>query len=166
MSLVPFLMRDFIREMDHPRHYDRFGMPHTPSMLEVPPWKLLSQVEPDATIVNDKKHFKVTLHVQHFKPEELTVKVVDNFVIVEGKHEERQDHHGFVSRHFTRRYHLPEDVDASVLQTTLSSDGVLQLQAPKKIHEKVGRTIPILHTNAPALKVAEPHPQQVEEKKK
>ncbi|XP_054287781.1 alpha-crystallin A chain-like [Macrosteles quadrilineatus] len=161
MSLVPFLMRDFIRQLEHPRHYDHyFGMPLTPSMLEEP-----LKLEHDASIVNDEKNFKVSLHVRHYKPEDLSVKVVDNFAIVEGQHEERRDHHGFISRQFTRRVHLPEDIDASALQTTLSSDGILQLHAPKKLHEKNGRNIPITHTNAPAIKAAEPQPQQEEEKK-
>ena len=45
---------------------------------------------------------QVNLDVQQFKPEELTVKVADKFLVVEGKHEERSDEHGFVSRQFTR----------------------------------------------------------------
>ncbi|XP_054282485.1 protein lethal(2)essential for life-like [Macrosteles quadrilineatus] len=167
MSLVPYLMRDLIRELERPRMYDQyFGMPLTPSMLEMQPWKLLNQLEPGASIVNDKKNFKVSLDVQQFKPEELSVKVVDNFVVVEGKHEERRDNHGFVSRQFTRRYCLPDDVDTSALQTTLSSDGVLQLHAPKKLQEKNARNIPITQTNAPVVKAAKPQPQQEEEKKK
>ena len=76
---------------------------------------------------------QVNLDVQQFKPEELKVKVIDEFLIVEAKHEERTDHHGFVSRQFTRRYKLPQDIDAQALVSKLSSDGVLSLEAPKKV---------------------------------
>lgn len=72
--------------------------------------------------------------MQQFKPEEVTVKVVDNFIVVEGKHEERGDEHGFVSRHFVRKYRLPQNCDESAISSTLSSDGVLQLVAPKKVN--------------------------------
>lgn len=86
--------------------------------------------------------------------------MVDNYVVIEGKHEERSDEHGFVSRQFTRRYQLPDNVDMQALQSSLSSDGVLQLCAPKKsIEDKGARSIPITHTNAPAVKAAEPKQQ-------
>lgn len=55
----------------------------------------------------DKERFQVNLDVQQFGPHEISVKTVDDFIVVEGKHEERQDEHGFVSRQFVRRYQLP-----------------------------------------------------------
>jgi crystallin alpha B len=76
---------------------------------------------------------QVNLDVQQFKPEELKVRVVDDYLVVEAKHEERSDEHGFISRQFTRRYKLPEDVDPLALVSKLSSDGVLSLEAPKKV---------------------------------
>jgi crystallin, alpha B len=36
--------------------------------------------------------------VTQFRPEEITVKTTDKNVIIHGKHEERTDQHGFVSR--------------------------------------------------------------------
>ncbi|KFU95886.1 Heat shock protein beta-1 [Chaetura pelagica] len=48
--------------------------------------------------------WKVTLDVNHFAPEELVVKTKDNIVEITGKHEEKQDEHGFISRCFTRKY--------------------------------------------------------------
>lgn len=76
----------------------------------------------------------MNLDVQQFKPEEVTVKVVNNYLVVEAKHEERGDEHGYISRHFVRRYKLPEDIDLDAITSTLSSDGVLQLMAPKKVY--------------------------------
>lgn len=76
---------------------------------------------------------QVILDVQQFSPEEITVKTVGNNVIVEAKHEERQDEHGFVSRQFIRRYVLPPSHDVINITSSLSSDGVLTITAPKKV---------------------------------
>lgn len=76
---------------------------------------------------------QVILDVQQFSPDEITVKTVDNYVTVEAKHEERQDEHGYISRHFVRRYVLPPSHDLVNVTSTLSSDGVLTVTAPKKV---------------------------------
>ena len=74
--------------------------------------------------------------------------------MVEGKHEERQDEHGFISRQFTRRYKLPAEVDPQLVVSQLSSDGVLTIVAPKKSLPATAneRVVPINQTQAPALK--------------
>lgn len=95
--------------------------------------------------------FQVSFNVQWFQPNEVNVKVQDNMVIVEGKHEERQDKHGFISRHFTRKYVLPKEVDAAQLESTLSSDGILTVKAPQMKPEKSERVINIQQTG-PARK--------------
>nr|ABD98776.1 putative small heat shock protein [Graphocephala atropunctata] len=175
MSMVPYIVREMLRDMDRPTLYDQhFGLGLSPAnlvdhgLLTTPmlsgylrPWRILNQADSGlSNIVNDKDNFKVSLDVQQFKPEELTVKVVDNCVVVEGKHEERSDEHGFVSRQFTRRYRLPDNCDVQALQSSLSSDGVLQLTAPKKsIEDKGARPIPITQTNTPAVKAADGKPQ-------
>jgi len=84
-------------------------------------------------IENDKNNFKVNLDVQQFKPDEVFVKVVDGYVVVDGKHEERSDAHGYISRQFTRRYKLPDSVDPSTVTSTLSLDGILSIGASKKV---------------------------------
>lgn len=78
-----------------------------------------------------KDGFQVCMDVAQFKPSELNVKVVDNSIVVEGKHEEREDDHGFITRHFVRRYALPEGYEADKVASTLSSDGVLTVSIPK-----------------------------------
>ena len=80
-------------------------------------------------------HFQVSLDVKQFSPEELTVKTVDNAVVVHGKHEEKQDENGFISREFARRYVLPEGVDADTVTSSLSHDGILLIEASKKVLE-------------------------------
>jgi len=100
----------------------------------------------------------VNLDVQQFKPEELQVKTVDNlFVVIEGKHEEKEDEHGHIFRHFVRRYMLPKNSKADEIQCHLSSDGVLQIQIAREVKELGGneRRVPIAHTGQPAIALAQ-----------
>ncbi|KAI0225034.1 Protein lethal(2)essential for life [Lamellibrachia satsuma] len=80
----------------------------------------------------DEKEFKVNLDVTHFKPEEIGVKAMGNRVIIEGKHEEKEDEHGSIQRYFKRTYMLPRDVDPDTVKSILSADGVLTITAPKR----------------------------------
>lgn len=86
-------------------------------------WPAVKQVGKDG--------FQVCMDVAQFKPSELNVKVVDNSILVEGKHEERQDDHGHIMRHFVRRYTVPEGYEADKVVSQLSSDGVLTVSIPK-----------------------------------
>ena len=97
-------------------------------------------------MVNDDNKFEVKLDVNHFKPEEIVVKTVDNYIVISGKHEERADKHGFIKREFTRRYALPERCDPEKVVSSLKSDGILIIEAPKSpMYELKGneRLIPI-----------------------
>lgn len=107
-----------------------------------------------STITADKDMFKVILDVQQFKPEEISVKLVDRFVVVEAKHEEKRDQHGLISRQFMRKYMLPEQVDEKELSSNISSDGILTIMAPsKQAEEKPNeRTIKIQLTGKPAMR--------------
>ncbi|XP_029416627.1 LOW QUALITY PROTEIN: alpha-crystallin A chain [Nannospalax galili] len=80
---------------------------------------------------SDRDKFVIFLDVKHFSPEDLTVKVLEDFVEIHGKHNERQDDHGYISREFHRRYRLPSSVDQSALSCSLSADGMLTFSGPK-----------------------------------
>lgn len=111
--------------------------------------------------------FQVSLNVQNFKPEEVTVKVADNNVIVEAKHEERNEDDSYVTRHFSRRYTLPDDCNIKDIVSTLSADGILTVRAPpKEIDTKNARNIHIQHTGAKHIESESPnHPKKCEEQK-
>jgi len=120
------------------------------------PWRVRHQKQSGVSHIADERDtFKINLDVKQFKPEELSVKVVDGFVVVEGNHEERQDEHGFVSRQFSRRYKLPDNVDPDIVTSSLSSDGVLMVCAPKKAlpAPENQRAVPIVQTQKPAIQV-------------
>ncbi|GFT67818.1 protein lethal(2)essential for life [Nephila pilipes] len=86
-------------------------------------------------VKNDPDKFKVMLNVSHFKPNEIDVKTIDNSIVIHGKHEEKSDEHGFISREFTRRYMLPEGTDPQTVKSSLSQNGILTIEAPKKTNE-------------------------------
>lgn len=74
------------------------------------PWRTVLSHQDAGSIVNtDSDRFQITLDVQQFSPDEISVKTVDDTVVVEGKHDEKQDQHGYVSRQFMRRYKLPSE---------------------------------------------------------
>lgn len=113
------------------------------------------------TSINPKEDFQVSLNVQHFAPNEITVKIVDDSIVVEAQHEERSDDNegSYVARHFTRRYLLPENYNINDVVSTLSSDGILTLKAPLKQNEaeaKNVREIPVQQTGPAYLNVAKP----------
>jgi len=99
--------------------------------------------------------------VHHFNAEELSVRIIDGLhLIIEGKHGEEQDAHGFISRHFVRRYILPKHLRAQDIHCNLSSDGVLQIQeAPNdELSGSPATELPILisYTGKPAAAVIHP----------
>lgn len=87
-------------------------------------------------VKNDDKQFQVTLNVKQFKPEEIEVKIVDNYIVIHGKHEEKSEENGTAAREFTRKYMLPQNCQAETVTSSLSLDGVLSIVAPKKAIEE------------------------------
>jgi hypothetical protein len=98
-----------------------------------------------------KDGFQACVDVHHFEPSEITVKTVDNVIVIQGKHQERTDGHGTVERSFVRKYTLPAEYDQNTVRSTLSSDGVLTVTAAPPHSIKAGeRAVPIMHSNVPA----------------
>ncbi|KAG5677480.1 hypothetical protein PVAND_007238 [Polypedilum vanderplanki] len=112
------------------------------------PWSTpLAKADSGSTVNVEKDKFQIILDVQQFAPNEISVKTTDKFIIIEGKHDEKQDEHGFVSRHFTRKYMLPSNYKSDNVTSTLSSDGILTISAippePQPINQE--RSVPITH---------------------
>ncbi|KPM04511.1 Heat Shock Protein 20-like protein 3 [Sarcoptes scabiei] len=100
-------------------------------------------------------HFGSTLSEEDFFPpvQYISVKMVDNAVVVSGKHEDKADTYGYVSRQFSRKYLLPADVEPEMVSSTLSADGILTIKAPRKPLQisdtAAGRSVPIAISNQP-----------------
>uniref|UniRef100_A0A0N5AN23 SHSP domain-containing protein n=1 Tax=Syphacia muris TaxID=451379 RepID=A0A0N5AN23_9BILA len=89
--------------------------------------------------------FYAQLDVSQFKPEDLKVSVVGQFVVVEAHHGEREDELGFIERHFIRKFRLPPSIRAEAVTSNLSADGQLSVSAtaPKARNDGTARTVPI-----------------------
>ncbi|KAG7314627.1 hypothetical protein KOW79_021930 [Hemibagrus wyckioides] len=79
-------------------------------------------------VICDSKTWRISLDVSHFDPEEVDVKINKGYLEIAGKHEERYNNHGSVSRSFTRKYKLPTEVDLQKMNTSLSPEGVLLVE--------------------------------------
>lgn len=53
-------------------------------------------------------------------------------MIIAGQHEELLQNHGYISRHFIRRFLLPSNVEISALKSTINN-GILTVTAPAAI---------------------------------
>lgn len=185
--MVPLLFRDWWDEEDFHRPSrlldQHFGIglrrddllnslgafPRSSLRNYIRPWRTssaLTRQDSGSTIQSDKDKFQVILDVQQFAPNEITVKTSGNSILVEGKHEEKQDEHGFISRHFVRRYLLPQDHDINDVVSSLSSDGILTVTAPKKSLKPTNteRVVPITQTGPakPSVTSAESPQPKVE----
>ncbi|XP_076061846.1 uncharacterized protein LOC143037464 isoform X2 [Oratosquilla oratoria] len=79
---------------------------------------------------------KFVLDVKDFRDGELSVKVVDDSVVTEGRIERKQG--GSTSTHrFRQRFSLPKSVDLEAVTSTISSDGILTITAPKTQQQSV-----------------------------
>ncbi|CAK1546722.1 unnamed protein product [Leptosia nina] len=162
MSLLPYLFEDWPYSQPRRLADQHFGLGLAPSDLLAAaagplltreyyrPWRHLAAAARDvgSTIKADSDKFQINLDVQHFAPEEITVKTADGYVVVEGKHEEKKDEHGFISRHFVRKYALPDGTLPETVDSKLSSDGVLTITAPRTVPETIKgeRKVPIAQT--------------------
>lgn len=57
---------------------------------------------------SDRDKFVIFLDVKHFSPEDLTVKVQEDFVEIHGKHNERQVSRGLAAASAERQDHAPD----------------------------------------------------------
>ena len=177
MSMVPMLFRDWWDDYEFSRPSrlldQQFGLGLNRDELwnsiglrnsrYLRPWRSAAVTRQDSgsTITSDKDRFQVILDVQQFSPNEITVKTTNNSIVVEGKHEEKQDEHGFISRHFVRRYILPTENDINEVVSTLSSDGILTVSAPKKSLKPTNteRVVPITQTGPAKSTVTDSQPK-------
>lgn len=98
--------------------------------------------------------FEIRLDLSNFEPQEFNVKIVDKDLVIECKHDEKKDQFGFVSRQFTRKFKLPEDVDVEKMKATLSSARILTIEVPKKFFQTKEENvvyIPIIHEKEPTV---------------
>jgi len=104
------------------------------------------------TKINKEEHLEFNIDVHQFAPEEVTTRLVDEFVVIEAKHEERPEegYGGTVQREFVKKCHLPEGVHWDDIICNMSSDGMLHVIVPRakkqgQDKEQGGKPIPIYY---------------------
>ncbi|XP_049881925.1 protein lethal(2)essential for life-like [Pectinophora gossypiella] len=184
MSLLPYLFDEWpMASIYRPRRLldQHFGLALSPDdLLTVAagplvtreyfrPWRHIAAAAKDlgSSIKVDADKYQINLDVQHFAPEEISVKTADGFIVVEGKHEEKKDEHGYISRQFVRRYALPEGTTPDAVESKLSSDGVLTITAPRKIPEAIKgeRKVPIAQTGPVRKEIKDSDTKEIKEAK-
>ncbi|CAF4802927.1 unnamed protein product, partial [Rotaria socialis] len=75
-----------------------------------------------------KKKYKIQFEIGEFRPEELNVKVEGRTLIVKGDRQLKAGN-ATESKQFNRELTLPEFIDVKTLQSYLSDDGMLTMEA-------------------------------------
>ncbi|KAI1293860.1 Protein lethal(2)essential for life [Halotydeus destructor] len=88
--------------------------------------------------------FEVVVNVEGYSARELSVKIIDGFVTVSGKHEVKLDD-SYTENHFTRSYKLPANANLTVTKSTLCPGGkILKVTVPLTVVVETNElTIPI-----------------------
>lgn len=83
--------------------------------------------------MKDSNAFQVMVNVRHFgdfHPNEITVKVNENYVEITGTQDWRPYPGGSLRKAFDQRHSLPADINPDEVQAFLKSSGMLVIQAP------------------------------------
>ncbi|GMT36131.1 hypothetical protein PFISCL1PPCAC_27428 [Pristionchus fissidentatus] len=78
---------------------------------------------------SDGKTLRLRFDVAQYKPEEVTVKTIDNRLLVHAKHEEKTPQRT-IFREYNQEFLLPRGTNPEQISSTLSTDGVLTVEAP------------------------------------
>ncbi|KAM9296231.1 heat shock protein beta-11-like [Gastrophryne carolinensis] len=99
--------------------------------------------------ITNNGDFVLSLDVQDFSPEELTVKLLGNKLLVSGAKEAKSDDgkgsFSYKCQIFRKEADLPKDVKAEDISCMVTADGQLRIQAPSvaKVPSVQERTVPI-----------------------
>lgn len=75
----------------------------------------------------DKDGYHLYVDVKEYQPNEITVKTIDETIIVEGKQDKGVGN--ALPRHFVRHFRLPEHYDSEDVFSSISDDGILEIKA-------------------------------------
>lgn len=96
------------------------------------PWSCEGMNDSDLKVDYDDKDFKVTLDVSDYSPEELNLKIINDTITITGKHEEKPDEHGVISREFKRQVMVPENVDLDTITCSVTPEGLMKVMGKVK----------------------------------
>ena len=107
-----------------------------------------STENPSIPMSEASKDFSVQFDLHGYTPSEISVRTKDDqYIHVQAKHEVTSDSGNEYSE-FHQVLTIPEDVDASSIQSSMTTDGKLIIKAARKVESleaKSGETLPITH---------------------
>lgn len=136
MSLVPF--DDICHELDtfHSKFFDDTFWDHhhhfPSSWFLHHSWCCANFLRTKVSITDNG--LRIKMDIPHFKRNEITVKTIDDVIVIEGKKKEQDDNRYCSSCKFIRKYKLPKGYHPNEVTSTLSSDGVLTVKAPAPVY--------------------------------
>ena len=89
-------------------------------------WQLENPIVTDR---DGSRKLKLTFDVRQFKPEEISVKTLDQHLVIHAQHKEDTDT-SKVYREYNRQFLLPASVNPETLKSVLSPEGVMSIEAP------------------------------------
>lgn len=148
MYILPLLLSNLLQgNLDKSPNLFNFPASPTEPVLDFDHEEKVLDLYKEKNLLNFDQHFinmtiddnifKIILNVQQYSPEEITVKVVNCQLVIEGKHEDKQDGNVVLVRQFIRRFILPNYADVDQATSTISSDGILTITVPLTKNEKV-----------------------------
>lgn len=90
---------------------------------------LFVDLDPTQRDQGQGRMFRMSFDVHQYNPGDISVRSEDRCLVVEAKHSDNRNGNK-VAREFCRRIQLPPAVDPEKLSSTMSSDGILTVQAP------------------------------------
>lgn len=82
-------------------------------------------------VVNSSKPTELSLRLNDYKPEDITVKVKDNQLTIKGKKEKRSGS-SYSCHQFERTFTLPKDCDRENILCSMDANGLIKLNIPHK----------------------------------
>uniref|UniRef100_A0A0M3HS17 SHSP domain-containing protein n=1 Tax=Ascaris lumbricoides TaxID=6252 RepID=A0A0M3HS17_ASCLU len=146
---LPSRFFDDFRDLDLDRHFMR------PYWTEQTLQNSQKFGEGSGDIIDNDESFSITIDVSHFAPDELKVNIDDGVLVIEGKHEIKNDRYGQIERRFVRRLQLPKNTKPETVTSELSKDGMLTVQTPKNIERRFVRRLQLPKNTKPETVTSE-----------
>lgn len=94
---------------------------------------LQAPVGEEYEIADDKNEWKIFMEAHNFDPEEIYIQVNNNELTLHArKGTGSRGKRGLSDREFTKKFIIPDGVNIKQLKSTLSSNGILVVEAPKR----------------------------------
>lgn len=101
-------------------------------------------VNPKSQLVIKDGLFRIAIDVHDYLPNEVKLKSIGHSIVVDMKHDEKDDEFGTIARSCRREFNLPPEMDMENI-TSWTSNGVLYIKVPAKQTEKIERLVDIKH---------------------